>query len=465
MSATPRSFVNRSPGWAAVCASTLALSACAGSPAASVAPPGPGPGLAPQVAAAVSAPPRATHAFEIWRYSGVSITPGDADRILADSGGLLTTKDADDDVACALAFQRDGSIESFTLGDGSVDSEADFIAVSRLPGQVKVVERLNWCGALTPNVIGCAALGGGSIVVARFAPALEGQLWAHEFGHNQGLLHVEREHALMRSFIGESHRRVDAGECDAFLDGGAAPSRPGEPLAGRGGARLILARGTDADAGESAEAPAAVEAFVRRIYPHGLPYEAARRYGPEAVATLAPMLRDPAEALYWPNIAVAIGAAGGQDAAPILISFVEDPGIGGGAVSEDAVQRAKTSALMALGYLANAAKSRIALTYLASGLSLSSWDRAPEPEMPVAAKARRDRAFAKHCALGLALSGAPEARAALERQRQESMLASSAQRFLGVDRPLDPELLASALETHAEVAEMGLEAYYRAKRR
>jgi hypothetical protein len=89
-------------------------------------------------------------------------------------------------------------------------------AAELLPGQVQVVDQINWCGGFSPNIIGCASVPGNSLVVVRFTPALEGILWLHEFGHNKGRNHRTDPNAVMAPSIGATRTHVNATECAAY---------------------------------------------------------------------------------------------------------------------------------------------------------------------------------------------------------------------------------------------------------
>ncbi|WP_179957550.1 hypothetical protein [Exilibacterium tricleocarpae] len=69
------------------------------------------------------------------------------------------------------------------------------------PGFVKAVNRINWCGGFSPNIIGCAPAPGNGILVVRFTSSLEGILWAHEHGHTRGLRHRNSSTAVMAPSI------------------------------------------------------------------------------------------------------------------------------------------------------------------------------------------------------------------------------------------------------------------------
>ena len=155
--------------------------------------------------------------LQVSRFTTSSLTDTDADQILADGTSVLQTNDGPGDVSCNVELSRSGGVTTFATGDGSIDSSAEFSAVNGLPGNVKVVNQINWCGALIPNVIGCAPVPGASFVVVRFTQSLEGILWDHEYGHNKGLGHSAGGNAVMNGTIGSTHKRVTQSECDAFL--------------------------------------------------------------------------------------------------------------------------------------------------------------------------------------------------------------------------------------------------------
>ncbi len=166
---------------------------------------------------------RVTYNVRISRFTTTNLTDANADLILAEKGAILQNLDSPGDVACNVEFIRNGPVTTFALGNGSINSEADFVAVNGQPGQVKVVNQINWCGALIPNVIGCAPVPGPSLVVVRFTPSREGILWVHEFGHNKGLSHRNGNDLVMNPVIGSTKRSVNQAECDAYRQQSASP--------------------------------------------------------------------------------------------------------------------------------------------------------------------------------------------------------------------------------------------------
>lgn len=141
-----------------------------------------------------------------------------ATQILKDGTEILQTNDGPGDVACKVRLVRDGNVTTFTSGDGSIDSSAEFSTVLGLPGYVKVVRAINWCGGLIPGVIGCAPVPGSSFAVVRFIPNLEGILWIHEYGHTKGLNHRNDSDAVMNGTISNTRVKVTSTECTAYRE-------------------------------------------------------------------------------------------------------------------------------------------------------------------------------------------------------------------------------------------------------
>ena len=131
-------------------------------------------------------------------------------------GDILRTQDGSADVPCNVSFVRDGAVGTFAVGSGSINSSGDYSAVNALPGNVKVVHRINWCGGLIPNILGCAPVPGDSFVVVPFSADQESVLWVHEFGHTRGLSHRAGANLVMNGAIGPMNRRVNEQECSAY---------------------------------------------------------------------------------------------------------------------------------------------------------------------------------------------------------------------------------------------------------
>ena len=157
--------------------------------------------------------------LEISRHTSASLTEFNVDStILPSANALLQTNDGLGDVACPMSFRRSGSISTFTAGNGVIQNQADLNQVFQLPGLVKVVAGINYCAGQTGTWVGCG--GSQGIIVTRMS-ALEGNLWAHEYGHNQGLWlsgHRTNPNFLGYPQILSTARRVSQSECDAMRD-------------------------------------------------------------------------------------------------------------------------------------------------------------------------------------------------------------------------------------------------------
>jgi len=160
-------------------------------------------------------PTGVTQQFQVSRHTATPITAVEADQILADGSTILQVNDGPGDVVCNVGLVRNGGIGTFAAPQ-FINSAADMNAALALPGEIKVVDQINWCGGFSPNIIGCAPVPGNSLVVVRFNVALEGILWVHEFGHNQGLNHRNDPNGVMDPTIGNTRRRVNVAECTAY---------------------------------------------------------------------------------------------------------------------------------------------------------------------------------------------------------------------------------------------------------
>ena len=158
------------------------------------------------------------HRMQISQHtnSTPALTDARADVIAADMTLILQISDGAGDEQCRVRFERDGNVAVFTTGTGIINDSNAFSTVINLPGMVKVVNQINWCGALAPNIIGCAPTPGNSFAVVRWSLIQEGVLWTHEFGHNRGLSHRTDPTAVMNPIILTGARRVNAAECTAY---------------------------------------------------------------------------------------------------------------------------------------------------------------------------------------------------------------------------------------------------------
>jgi hypothetical protein len=371
--------------------------------------------------------------------SSTRLTEIDADRILADMSDVLRAFDGGDDIDCNVAFCRDGNIEDYAIDDGVIDNEAELHAVAALPQDVKVAKGIFFCGAFGAFA-GCR-VGGSFIVRDRPQDAVN---WAHEYGHVRGLEHRDPDDplALMTNGTRPISRRVDSRECTAYRSG---PSSTAIEIPT---ASLSAAAATN-------EPSSDIRDFVRRFFIHGIPYEEAMRYGPEAVPTLLDMLADPKEELASQNIVIVLGMLGDRRAVTPLISLIEQSPEG---ELGDFRYEAKRNAILGLGYLVNRSGNGRALSYLRDGLDPSFWAARgitwTSPEHGTTAE--RDRELSRVAVVGLALSGDPSAEEALA-GLLTSAPTPAARRF----RQEMSGLIWEALRANRRIADEGLATYYR----
>lgn len=383
------------------------------------------------------------------RYPQVTLNNSDADTIMADASSILQSNDAPGDVECDVTFERSGSVFSSTFGDGSIDTSAELEAIFAEAGNAKAVDELNFCGELQPGLLGCAPTPGTTFVFVR-GPE-EASTFAHEFGHNKGLEHREDDNdALMFPSASPTANKVNAAECAAFLSQGSSPFSFVPPDVVIQPSGLLLAGEL---AGQNiVDLP--IEDFVRRRFYEGVPYKLVQRYDQDSVPVLLDMLDDPAESQAWSNIVVTIGMLGDDRAVAPLIEFIERD-----LASMDRSQyRAKTSAIMALGYIINKSGNEDALSYLSESLSPETWSsRRVDGIAPYQSDVEeRNRDFSKAAVLGLALAATPDARAALSSLK--SLGRSPGDRQF---RDTNAELIESAVRESREIQGLGLADYYR----
>ena len=197
-----------------------------------------------------------------------------------------------------------------------------------------------------------------------------------------------------------------------------------------------------------------VKEFVKQTFIHGVPYEKASGYGAGDVDTLLNMLSDRSQEDYWPNVVITLCIIGDDRAVDPVLSFIKESS---GQLSH-AQYTAKTSAIMALGYLINKSGNRKALDYLMAGLEPGAWsEKGVDWVSPYHASAGdRDMQLSTMAVLGLALSGNSEAREALL-SLQRAPKTAAAKRL----QAQASATISEALSANQMIAEQGLAEYYR----
>lgn len=127
-------------------------------------------------------------------------TDADATAMLTYATQILQSCDNatndEQDVACAVSFERSGSVGAFgSVGDGLdvINTEAELSAVlNDASAFIKVVTSIESVCGLPPGsgAFGCARTPGSTMVIRAGDPVnIIGETFAHEFGHTRGLNH------------------------------------------------------------------------------------------------------------------------------------------------------------------------------------------------------------------------------------------------------------------------------------
>ncbi len=160
-----------------------------------------------------------TFQISVARHIDQPLSEQRVNRIFSTANELLLADDNEcSDVSCPVTFDRDGAIETFDNSPAIVTTEAQLDAVFDDSADIKIVTLMvGVCGSPSADdvslVLGCAFTGGSAVLV-QDAPA---DVWAHEWGHVQGLPHRNNcGRNLMHAFELETNA-VNATERDAFL--------------------------------------------------------------------------------------------------------------------------------------------------------------------------------------------------------------------------------------------------------
>jgi hypothetical protein len=413
----------------------------------------------------------------VSRHTGTTLSDADVDRILADGSAALQSNDGAGDVACGMAMARNGPVGAFATGDGSLDTQAELQAVFALAGNVKVVDDVNFCANMfNTSFIGCGQTPGTSFITERFTVAQEGILWAHEFGHNQGLPHrTDTSDALMFPSIGSNRLRINDTECAAFRGGGgglmvaemgAPPQTLPEnavlmPAEAQENVQAALAQMPGEGNPEAAAAEAMpVEEFVRQIYFEGLPLAQAAAYRPDDVPTLLAMLADPADALYHENIALTLGMIGDARAVPALIDYIESEPAAAPALDQESDARAairgRVGALIGLGYLVNLTGDETALAFLGEHTAPEAWAAPVVRDLAAteSAEGQTHEDLSKYAVLALGVAGTTEAADVL-RSLGDTDTAPEGSFFAEIS-----DVVGQSLQLNEEIGNRGLVDYY-----
>ena len=341
---------------------------------------------------ASTAPGSATkvHRLSIGRVASVPLSNAEADAILAGATRVLRNRDSGSDVSADVILQRRGDVRVIP-GPAVINSDEDRARIGASGVQIAIVEAIRYCTATKPGILGCAPIGGRYLVLVRRG-SLEDIMWAHEFGHNCGLVHRSDRSALMYTQAGSSRRSLNSAEARSFE----------RKTAGSGSAALLAGAG---DFGDGTP-PGSAGEFLNRSYIHGIPYSHVAGFGPADAANFKAVLADPLRKEQWLNASVALGAIGTPEAVEGVRAFVCK---GRGQLDHTSYQ-AKLAGIVGLGYGAARHPRGDALDRLAKSTSVEAWTkelRWSAPGRPAGAETARMLTAASYS--GLALSGENDA--------------------------------------------------------
>ena len=193
-----------------------------------------------------------------------------------------------------------------------------------------------------------------------------------------------------------------------------------------------------------------VEDFVKQAFPHGVPINVANQYTSADSAKLVGLLQQPANLAYHSNILETLGFIGDPSATSAVINYIQQ---GDGDITGEAF-RAKSNAFLSLGYMVNKDGNPAALTYLIDSLDMAVWQQR-DVQWQVAflpASVARDLQLMRQAAVGLTLSGHPEAAQAMA----SKLSPRNNERGFS---PASGDMLQEMLRANAEVNSGGLESY------
>jgi len=155
-----------------------------------------------------------------------SLTQEGIKEILKNASNLMKHKDEFWTNDCDVKFELEGRVQTFTSAPARINKASDLEAVHRVPADVKVVRKINYCLGQydKEGYIGCAwrAEGRQKTVIVTTFTAAHHNLWVHEFGHTTCLPHrIENEGLTLMTPcpIKTLNWRINQDECSHFLAG------------------------------------------------------------------------------------------------------------------------------------------------------------------------------------------------------------------------------------------------------
>ncbi len=324
----------------------------------------------PNTAAGEDIAANATFEFTmtVARHVDEAYTESQVDSQLDKSGEILRNLHTEcADIETGVTFVRSGAMDTFDVGAAVVTSEDVLTQLFALPFDVKIVNLMvGVCGITDPNdmtvIVGCA-LSGGTLVITTVADT---DVWAHEWGHVQGLGHRDEcARNLMHAFEVNTNA-VNEAERTAFLTPtpvfGLARTAQNTTSPSMSKSPQFLHRAED----ETIESW--VDRMVTKRYLSGVPSAYARNLRPQAITHLRQIL-DTAPGYVRCNAIRVLGLAGEAELCPRLITNVLDP-VGELSAAEyiEAVE-----SILALGRLIDHDDTGVARDWLIEGTDPAAW--------------------------------------------------------------------------------------------
>ncbi len=389
----------------------------------------------------VAASAASTFSLDISRHNTVATTNQQADSILDDASQVLKVDDDGVpgilDVPCDVTLNRSGSVSVFsTNAPATINSDSQLEKVFAEPAFIKVVKAINWCDG-AGSVDGCTTNNSRTMIVVARAPGPEtAVLWAHEFGHATGLNHRAGDRLVMNPTFDGTYRFINDTECTSYLKGPPA----------------TLVASSDRKAVSSAQEQSKVPLLemAKRSFTNRVPYALFANGDAAELPALAPLLFDFSYQHQWKNIASILGILGNKTHLELLIKFVEADLVG---ADSAASYRAKTSALLAMGYYLNRTGDSRAAGYLLSATNPGFWETMNAPWLGFESEERRTQInqLQEVSLIALALSG---------RDEVAPLLAMALNSRLTLETSERTAFSRQISDTHAKVKSGGLLGYY-----
>ncbi len=344
--------------------------------------------------------------LSVGRHVDQPLSDDEAEMIFTEASQILQAQDEEcPDVSCPVTFELDGSVRSFSAGEAVVTTEAQLDEIFAEPEDIKLVAlMLGVCGTSRSSdlsvVLGCAYRGGTAVVTRGADP----DVWAHEWGHVQGLVHRDDcPRNVMHSYELDTNA-LDGDECAAFLSPtpsqGLFRTRMPDETCTRCNEEQVLPRPNELESEW-------LSRITARIYRAGIPADAVTgRLDSTAVDVLIDLYATSPVPVVRTNAARLIGFSADSRCVSALIAYIDS--------MPNEIDTAElgvvAESVLALGRLAGTDEAGAAFAFIQAGTDPGAWadhvlvtgDPAEEP-VPL------DRVLARICIMAVGVSDHPDA--------------------------------------------------------